>query len=154
MLNLVVYLSAAVIAVPLFARLGLGSVLGYLVAGACIGPWGLGLIHNVDDILHFSELGVVLLLFLIGLELEPRKLWTLRRPILGVGGAQVLITAALLFILALLLGVRWQTAVIAGLGLALSSTAIALHTLKEKNLLPTPAGKTGFSVLLFQDIAR
>lgn len=153
MLNLVVYLSAAVIAVPLFARLGLGSVLGYLVAGACIGPWGLGLIHNVDDILHFSELGVVLLLFLIGLELEPRKLWTLRRPILGVGGAQVLITAALLFILALLLGVRWQTAVIAGLGLALSSTAIALHTLKEKNLLPTPAGKTGFSVLLFQDIA-
>ena len=153
MFNLVVYLSAAVIAVPLFARLGLGSVLGYLAAGACIGPWGLGLIKNVGDILHFSELGVVLLLFLIGLELEPRKLWTLRRPILGAGGTQVLITAALIFLLALLLGARWQTAAVAGLGLALSSTAIALQSLKEKNLLTTPAGKTGFSVLLFQDIA-
>ena len=153
MFNLVVYLSAAVIAVPLFARLGLGSVLGYLAAGACIGPWGLGLIKNVGDILHFSELGVVLLLFLIGLELEPRKLWTLRRPILGAGGTQVLITAALIFPLALLLGARWQTAAVAGLGLALSSTAIALQSLKEKNLLTTPAGKTGFSVLLFQDIA-
>lgn len=153
MFNLVVYLSAAVITVPLFARLGLGSVLGYLAAGMCIGPWGLGLIKNVGDILHFSEIGVVLLLFLIGLELEPRKLWTLRRPILGVGGTQVLITAALIFLLGLLLGVRWQTATVAGLGLALSSTAIALQSLKEKNLLTTPAGRTGFSVLLFQDIA-
>ena len=153
MFNLVVYLSAAVIAVPLFARLGLGSVLGYLVAGVCIGPWGLGLIDNVEDILHFSELGVVLLLFLIGMELDPRKLWTLRRPILGAGGSQVLITAALIFPLALLLGARWQTALVAGLGLALSSTAIALQSLKEKNLLTTPAGKMGFSVLLFQDIA-
>ena len=153
MFNLVVYLSAAVIAVPLFARLGLGSVLGYLAAGVSIGPWGLGLIQNVGDILHFSEIGVVLLLFLIGLELEPRKLWTLRRPILGVGGTQVLITAGLIFPLGLLLGMRWQTAAVAGLGLALSSTAIALQSLKEKNLLPTPAGRTGFSVLLFQDIA-
>ena len=153
MFNLVVYLSAAVIAVPLFARLGLGSVLGYLAAGVSIGPWGLGLIQNVGDILHFSEIGVVLLLFLIGLELEPRKLWTLRRPILGVGGTQVLITAGLIFPLGLLFGMRWQTAAVAGLGLALSSTAIALQSLKEKNLLPTPAGRTGFSVLLFQDIA-
>ncbi len=153
MLNLVVFLSATVIAVPLFARLGLGSVLGYLVAGVCIGPWGLGLIKNVEDILHFSEIGVVLLLFLIGLELEPRKLWTLRRPILGAGGTQVLITAGLIFLFGLLLGLRWQTAVVAGLGLALSSTAIALQTMTEKHLLTTPAGKTGFSVLLFQDIA-
>ena len=151
--NLVVYLSAAVIAVPLFARFGLGSVLGYLTAGVCIGPWGLGLINNVGDILHFSELGVVLLLFLIGLELEPRKLWTLRRSILGAGGTQVLITAALISLLGWLFDVRWQTSVVAGLGLALSSTAIALQSLKEKNLLATPAGKTGFSVLLFQDIA-
>ena len=151
--NLVVYLSAAVIVVPLFARLGLGSVLGYLAAGACIGPWGLGLIQNVGDILHFSELGVVLLLFLIGLELEPRKLWTLRRSILGVGGTQMLVTAALIFLIGLLLGAPWQTAVVAGLGLALSSTAIALQSIKEKDLLNTPAGKTGFSVLLFQDIA-
>ncbi len=153
MLNLVVYLSAAVVAVPLFARLGLGSVLGYLGAGVCIGPWGLGLIKNVGDILHFSEIGVVLLLFLIGLELAPRKLWTMRRPMLGAGGTQVLITAALIFLLGMVLGARWQTAVVAGLGLALSSTALALHSLKEKNLLTTPAGRTGFSVLLFQDIA-
>ncbi len=153
MYNLVIYLSAAVIAVPLFARLGLGSVLGYLAAGVSIGPWGLGLINNVGDILHFSELGVVLLLFLIGLELEPRKLWTLRRSILGVGGTQVALTAAIIFLAAILLGVRWQTATVAGLGLALSSTAIALQTFKEKNLLATNAGKTGFSVLLFQDIA-
>ena len=151
--NLMVYLSATVIAVPLFARLGLGSVLGYLVAGVCIGPWGLGLIQNVGDILHFSEIGVVLLLFLIGLELEPRKLWTMRRPILGVGGVQVLVTACLIFLAGVWLGMRWQTAVVAGLGLALSSTAIALQSLKEKNLLTTPAGRTGFSVLLFQDIA-
>ena len=151
--NLVVYLSAAVIAVPLFARIGLGSVLGYLAAGVCIGPWGLGLIKNVGDILHFSEIGVVLLLFLIGLELEPRKLWTMRRPILGVGGTQVLVTAGLLFPLGMWLGLRWQTALVAALGLALSSTAIALQSLKEKNLLNTPAGRTGFSVLLFQDIA-
>ena len=151
--NLVVYLSAAVIAVPLFARIGLGSVLGYLAAGVCIGPWGLGLIKNVGDILHFSEIGVVLLLFLIGLELEPRKLWTMRRPILGVGGTQVLVTAGLLFPLGMWFGLRWQTALVAALGLALSSTAIALQSLKEKNLLNTPAGRTGFSVLLFQDIA-
>ena len=151
--NLVVFLSATVIAVPLFARLGLGSVLGYLAAGICIGPWGLGLINNVGDILHFSEIGVVLLLFLIGLELEPRKLWALRRPILGVGGSQVLVTAALIFAAGWWLGARWQTAVVAALGLALSSTALGLQLFKEKNLLSTPAGQTGFSVLLFQDIA-
>jgi len=151
--NLVVFLSATVIAVPLFARRGLGSVLGYLAAGICIGPWGLGLINNVGDLLHFSEIGVVLLLFLIGLELEPRKLWAMRRPILGVGGSQVLVTAALIFGVGLWLGARWQTAVVAALGLALSSTALGLQLLKEKNLLSTPAGAAGFSVLLFQDIA-
>ncbi len=153
MFNVVVYLSAAVIAVPVFARLGLGSVLGYLVAGICIGPFGLGLITNVEDILHFSEFGVVLLLFLIGLELEPRKLWNMRRPILGTGGLQVISTAVLLFVIAMSVGLRWQTAVVAALGLALSSTAIALQILGEKSLLGTPAGRTGFSILLFQDIA-
>ncbi len=153
MFNLLIYLSAAVIAVPLFARLGLGSILGYLVAGVCIGPWGLGLIKNFSDILHFSEIGVVLLLFLIGLELEPRKLWSMRRPILGLGGAQVLSAAGIIFLLALWFGQRWQTAVVAGLGLALSSTAIALQSLREKNLQDSAAGKTGFAVLLFQDIA-
>ena len=152
--NLIVYLSAAVVFVSLFARLGLGSILGYLAAGMCIGPWGLGLVNNVADILHFSEIGVVLLLFLIGLELQPRKLWALRRPILGAGGSQVALTAMLFFAIGVvLLGVRWQTALIAGLGLALSSTALALQTLREKNLLKTPAGAIGFSVLLFQDVA-
>lgn len=153
MFNVVIYLSAAVIAVPVFARLGLGSVLGYLVAGVSIGPFGLGLITNVEDILHFSEFGVVLLLFLIGLELEPRKLWNMRRPILGTGGMQVVSTAVLLFLIAISIGLRWQTAVIAGLGLALSSTAIVLQILGEKSLMGTPAGRTGFSILLFQDIA-
>jgi len=150
---LVAYLAAAVVAVPVFARLGLGTVLGYLCAGIFIGPWGLGLISNVEAILHFSEFGVVLLLFLIGLELEPRKLWSLRKPILGAGGGQVCISAVIIFGVAIILGARWQTALVAGLGLALSSTAIALQILGEKSLLNTPAGKTGFSVLLFQDIA-
>jgi len=153
MINLVVYLSAAVIAVPVFSRLGLGSVLGYLIAGICIGPWGLKLISHVEDILHFSEFGVVLLLFLIGLELEPRKLWNLRKPILGTGGLQVLVTAVLLGGIALLLGLRWETAIVSALGLALSSTAIALQILGEKSLMRTPAGKASFSILLFQDIA-
>jgi len=153
MFNMVVYLSAAVIAVPVFARFGLGSVLGYLVAGVCIGPFGLRLISNVEDILHFSEFGVVLLLFLIGLELEPRKLWNMRRPIIGTGGLQVASCALLLFALALIFDLRWQTALVASLGLALSSTAIALQILGEKSLMGTPAGRTGFSILLFQDIA-
>ena len=151
--NVVVYLSAAVIAVPLFAKIGLGAVLGYLVAGICIGPFGLGLITNVQDILHFSEFGVVLLLFLIGLELEPRKLWNMRRPILGTGGIQVAASAVVLFAAGIYLGLRWQTALVAALGLALSSTAIALQILGEKSLINTPAGRTGFSILLFQDIA-
>ncbi len=152
-LNMVIYLSAAVIAVPVFTRFGLGSVLGYLVAGMAIGPFGLRLIRNVEDILHFAEFGVVLLLFLIGLELQPRKLWKMRRPILGAGGAQVLVSAVAIGGIALALGLRWQTAVVTGLGLALSSTAIALQILGERSLLGTPAGRTGFSVLLFQDIA-
>ena len=151
--NLIVYLSAAVIAVPLFARLGLGSVLGYVVAGVCIGPWGLGLIGNVQDILHFSEIGVVLLLFLIGLELEPRKLWGMRRPILGAGGLQVVLTAAIIALLARQWGLEWNTALVIGLGLSLSSTAIALQMMNERWLMRTPLGHTGFSILLFQDIS-
>ncbi|MEJ2178573.1 MAG: cation:proton antiporter, partial [Gammaproteobacteria bacterium] len=153
MFNVVVYLSAAVIAVPVFARFGLGSVLGYLVAGVCIGPFGLRLISNVEDILNFSEFVEFMLLYLIGLELEPRKLWNMRRPIIGTGGLQVASSALLLFAIALILELRWQTALVASLGLALSSTAIALQILGEKSLMGTPAGRTGFSILLFQDIA-
>ncbi|HSO79269.1 MAG TPA: glutathione-regulated potassium-efflux system protein KefC, partial [Chromatiaceae bacterium] len=149
----ILYLAAAVVTVPLFKRLGLGSVLGYLVAGVTIGPWGLGLISDVELILQVSEFGVVLLLFLIGLELNPRRLWEMRRPILGLGGAQVVATAIALTALGLLSGLDWRSALVAGMGLALSSTAIALQVLTERNLLPTPGGNAGFSVLLFQDIA-
>jgi glutathione-regulated potassium-efflux system ancillary protein KefC len=151
--NAVVYLGAAVLAVPLAKRLGLGAVLGYLLAGMAIGPWGLGLIAEVETILHFSEFGVVLLLFLIGLELEPARLWSMRRPIFGWGAAQVLGVAAALAGAAMLFGVAWQVALVGALGLALSSTAIALATLGERNLMGTPAGQAGFAILLFQDIA-
>ncbi len=149
----VAYLLAAVIVVPIVQRLGLGGVLGYLAAGVCIGPWGLGLVRDVQDILHISELGVVLLLFLIGLELDPKRLWTMRRSIFGGGGLQVASVSAALFAAALVFGIPWQTALVAALGLSLSSTAIALASLTERNLLATPAGGTGFSILLFQDIA-
>jgi glutathione-regulated potassium-efflux system ancillary protein KefC len=151
--NALVYLAAAVIAVPLSKRLGMGTVLGYLAAGILIGPYGFKLIGHVEDALHFAEFGVVLLLFLIGLELEPDRLWALRRPIFGWGGAQVLGVTAFLFGAALLAGVGWKLALIAGLGLSLSSTAIALASLEERNLMPTPAGQAGFAILLFQDIA-
>jgi len=149
----ILYLAAAVIAVPIFKRLGLGAVLGYLVAGVAIGPWGLGLISDVETILHASEFGVVLLLFLIGLELNPHRLWEMRRPILGLGGVQVAATTLALTAAGLLLGLDWRSALVAGMGLALSSTAIALQVLTERNLLPTAGGNAGFSVLLFQDIA-
>ena len=153
LVNSFIYLAAAVIAVPLAKKLGLGSIIGYLSAGIAIGPWGLGLVTNVQDILHFAEFGVVLMLFLIGLELEPKRLWTLRRPIFGWGSAQVLACAALLTGAAMAFGVNWQTALVAGLGLALSSTAIALQAIGERNLMPTSSGQAGFSILLFQDVA-
>ncbi|CDG85617.1 glutathione-regulated potassium-efflux system protein KefC [Janthinobacterium agaricidamnosum] len=153
LLNLLFYLVAAIVMVPLAKRLGMGAVLGYLVAGVVIGPWGLGLINNVEVILGFSEFGVVLLLFLIGLELEPKRLWLLRRPIFGWGGAQVALVSAGLCAVALVLGVDWRTALVGALGLSLSSTAIVLATLGERKLMPTPAGSAGFSILLFQDIA-
>lgn len=158
--NSFIYLSAAVIAVPLSRYLGLGAIIGYLAAGIVIGPWGLGLVSNVEDILHFAEFGVVLMLFLVGLELEPRRLWSLRRPIFGWGSAQLLACAGVLFLALYALG-HWQPALLGGwkmplvaaLGLALSSTAIALQVMAERNLLPTPGGQAGFSILLFQDVA-
>lgn len=149
----VVFLSAAVIAVPLAQRFGLGSVLGYLLAGIVIGPWGLGLISDVDSVMHFSELGVVLLLFLIGLELNPKKLWQMRVPILGLGGAQVIVTTLVLSAIANWLGISWQNSLVIGMGLALSSTAIALRVIEEQGLAGTETGQSGFAVLLFQDIA-
>ena len=151
--NALIYLAAAVLAVPLAKRLGLGAVLGYLLAGMAIGPWGLRLIGGVEEMLHFSEFGVVMLLFLIGLELDPKRLWSLRKPIFGWGGLQVGACTAALFGAALALGADWKTALVAALGLSLSSTAIALATLEERKLKATPAGSAGFSMLLFQDIA-
>ena len=148
-----IYLAAAVFAVPLSRALGLGSIIGYLAAGIVIGPGGLGLVSNVEDILHFAEFGVVLMLFLVGLELEPRRLWALRRPIFGWGTAQVMACAAVLFGVAMAAGVPWRVALVAALGLALSSTAIALQVMGERNLLPTTSGQAGFSILLFQDVA-
>ncbi|MGL6261288.1 glutathione-regulated potassium-efflux system protein KefB [Vibrio sp. WXL210] len=149
----VVFLSAAVVMVPLAQRLGLGSVLGYLLAGIMIGPWGLGLITDVDSILHFSEFGVVLLLFLIGLELNPKKLWQMRGPIIGLGGAQVAVTSIVLAALCFLASLSWQASLAVGMGLTLSSTAIALKIIEEQELTAKEAGQSGFAVLLFQDIA-
>lgn len=149
----VIYLVAAVLIVPVAARLGIGAVLGYLVAGIAIGPWGLGFISDVDEILHFSELGVVFLMFIIGLELNPAKLWALRRSIFGVGAAQVIFSAAILGGLLWLTNFSWQAAIIGGIGLAMSSTAMALQLMVDKGMNRSEAGQLGFSVLLFQDIA-
>lgn len=151
--QLLVYLAAAVIVVPVFKRLGLGSVLGFLVAGIIIGPWGLKLISDVDTILHFAEIGVALLLFLVGLELDPRRLWAMRRPVFGLGGAQIAVTVLGVTGIAYALGQSVTVGIVAGMGFALSSTAIVLATLAEKNLLPTPCGQASFAVLLAQDLA-
>lgn len=153
LLSSLMYLAAAVVAVPLSKALGLGAIIGYLAAGIAIGPWGLRLVTNVQDILHFAEFGVVLMLFLVGLELEPRRLWSLRRPIFGWGSAQLLACALALALAATALGYDWRIGVVAGLGLALSSTAIALQVLGERNLLGTHSGQSAFSILLFQDVA-
>ncbi|ANC40412.1 MAG: glutathione-regulated potassium-efflux system protein KefB [Hafnia alvei] len=150
---ILLFLFAAVVAVPIARRIGIGTVLGFLIAGIAIGPWGLGFIRDVDEILHFSELGVVFLLFIIGLELNPSKLWSLRRSIFGVGAGQVLLTAVILGGLLLLTDFSWQAAVIGGIGLAMSSTAMALQMMREKGMNRNEGGQLGFSVLLFQDMA-
>lgn len=149
-----VYLAAAVVAAPLASRFGLGSVLGYLVAGILIGPAVLGLVGSEgQDVLHFAEFGVILMLFVVGLELQPSKLWSLRKSILGLGGLQVLGTSASIALAAWFIGLDWKAAVAAGLILAMSSTAIVIQNLKERGQLKTSAGQSSFSVLLFQDIA-
>lgn len=149
-----IYLGAAIVAVPLFNRLGFGSILGYLVAGVAIGPWVLGLVGDVDHIFHFAELGVVLLLFLIGLELQPSRLWVLRRSIFGLGAAQVLVTSIALAAAGWwLLDLTVPVALVAGLGLSLSSTAFVVQLLAEKKQLTTLSGRSAFAILLFQDLA-
>jgi len=149
-----VYLAAAVIAVPIAKRLGLGSALGYLLAGIIIGPNVLALVgEEGQDVMHFAEFGVVLMLFLVGLELQPSVLWRLRIPIMGLGGLQVSVTAIIIGLLCAFAGYQWQTAMVIGLVLSMSSTAIVLQTLEEKGWMKTLAGKSSFSVLLFQDVA-
>jgi len=149
-----IFLGAAVVTVPIIKKLGLGSVLGYLLAGVIIGPSVLGLVgYDADKVMHFAEFGVVLMLFVIGLELQPSLLWKMRRSIFGLGGLQVLITTIVIAGLALLFDFKINRAIAIGLILALSSTAIVLQTLTEKGMLQNPAGRSAFSVLLFQDIA-
>jgi monovalent cation:proton antiporter-2 (CPA2) family protein len=148
-----VLLAVVVVAVPLFKRLGLGSVLGYLVAGVLIGPHGYRLIAGVGEVHRVADLGVVLLLFLIGLELQPERLWELRKRVFEVGGLQVALSGSLLALAALALGLQWQAALVTGLGLSLSSTAFALQLLAERNQLATAKGQTAFGILLFQDLA-
>src|SRR5262245_50272459 len=148
-----VFLLTAVLLVPLFQRAKLGAVLGYLGAGMLIGPWGLGMVANVESTLEFAEFGVVLLLFLVGLELQPSRLWVLRRPVFGLGGAQVVVSGAVLSLAAFWFGLPWQAAVVAGFGLAMSSTALVLASLAERKQLATRHGREAFAVLLFQDLA-
>ncbi|MDO6719455.1 monovalent cation:proton antiporter-2 (CPA2) family protein [Psychrosphaera sp. 1_MG-2023] len=150
----VVYLAAAVIAVPVAKRLGLGSVLGYLLAGILIGPFLLGLVGDQTDVMHFAEFGVVMMLFLVGLELQPSRLWKLRHSIIGLGGLQVTLTSLAIFATCYwVFSLQWQTALAIGLMLALSSTAIVIQSLNEKGWTNQEAGQNAFSVLLFQDIA-
>jgi glutathione-regulated potassium-efflux system ancillary protein KefC len=148
-----VYLAAAVLAVPIARMLGLGSIIGYLAAGIVIGPWGLKLVTDAQSMLHIAEFGVVLMLFLVGLELEPRRLWAMRRPIFGWGSVQLFGSAALIATAGMALGADWRLALVAGLGLGMSSTAIGLGVVAERNLMGTHAGQGVLSVALLQDIA-
>jgi glutathione-regulated potassium-efflux system ancillary protein KefC/glutathione-regulated potassium-efflux system protein KefB len=151
--QIAVFLAATVIAVPLFRRFRLSAVLGYLAAGIVIGPWGLGLFQDVESILHFAEFGVVLLLFVIGLELQPSRLWVMRHAVFGAGAAQVVITTVALAVAARALGQSWPAAIIIGSALSLSSTALILQVLAERGELTARHGRSAFAILLFQDLA-
>lgn len=154
LLSAVVYLAAAVICVPIAKKLGMGSVLGYILAGILIGPFVLRFVgEEGQSIMHFAEFGVVMMLFLIGLELEPKQMWAMRKSIVGLGAGQMLLTTILFVIGGISLGFSWQASLALGMALAMSSTAIVLQSLKEKGTMQTPAGQASFSVLLFQDIA-
>lgn len=148
-----VFLLSAVVLVPLFQRLKLGAVLGYVAAGVLLGPWALGVVPDAENTLSFAEFGVALLLFLVGLELEPARLWSMRRLVFGLGGAQVGLSSLVLGCLAWWFGLAWQAALVAGLGMAMSSTALVLTALAERGQLGANHGREAFAVLLFQDIA-
>ena len=153
LIQALIYLGAAALIVPIAVRLGLGSVLGYLIAGCIIGPWALRLVTDAEAILHFAEIGVVLMLFVIGLELDPQRLWKLRASVFGGGALQMVACGVLIGLFCMLLGLRWQVAELIGMTLALSSTAIAMQAMNERNLTVSQMGRSAFAVLLFQDIA-
>jgi monovalent cation:proton antiporter-2 (CPA2) family protein len=148
-----IFLATTCIAVPVASRLKLGSVLGYLIAGLAIGPHAFALINDAEGVMHFAEFGVIMMLFVIGLELEPAILWRMRKSIVGMGGLQVIGSSLLLMLAGMFAGYSWQLSLAAGMALSLSSTALVLQLLNEKNLMNTTVGETSFSVLLFQDIA-
>jgi len=149
-----VYMGAAILCVPLAKRVGMGSVLGYLMAGILVGPFLFGFIGKEgQDIMHFAEFGVVMMLFLVGLELEPQKLWNLRRQIFGTGLSQVLLTGIAVTTMGILLGFRWESSLAVGMSVAMSSTAIVLQSMKEKKMMNSAAGQNSFAILLFQDLA-
>jgi len=151
--DILILLAAAVITVPLFQRIGFGAVLGYLAAGIIVGPWGLGYIDQVEVIQHIAEFGVVFLLFIIGIELKPERLWDMKRMVFGLGTLQIMITGILLTGIALFFELTTKTAVIVGFGLALSSTAFGLQILTERGEMGSGHGKAAFSILLLQDLA-
>ncbi|WP_417451391.1 monovalent cation:proton antiporter-2 (CPA2) family protein, partial [Kordiimonas sp.] len=154
LIEILALMAVAVLSATIFARLGFGAILGYLVGGMLIGPWGLGLIHDPTQIAHLGEFGVVFLLFLIGIELKPARLWVMRRQVFGLGSAQLLLTGAVLsFIAYAALPLEPATAALVGLGLALSSTAFGIQLLAAKNQLSSQWGRAGFSILLLQDLA-
>lgn len=153
LLQALIYLGATALFVPLFQRIGLGSVLGYLVAGLAIGPWGAALIPDSEVVRQVSELGVVLLLFLVGLELNPARLWSLRRAIFGLGTLQVVTTIAAVALFSRAVGASWPAALVFGMAASMSSTAIALQILGERHQMKAPPGQASFAVALFQDLA-
>ena len=153
LIDVVIFLASALITVPLAVRLGFGAVLGYLLAGVLIGPWVLRLVTDVDAILHFSELGIVLMMFVIGLEMKIDALWAIRRTIFGYGTMQMTVCAAALLGVFMMLGLPWRIALTGGLALSLSSTAMVMSELQERKLMDMPTGRAGFGILLFQDMA-
>jgi monovalent cation:proton antiporter-2 (CPA2) family protein len=146
------FIASAVILVPIFHKLGLGSILGYLVAGIIVGPYGLSMIHETDALKHFAELGVILLLFIIGLEIQPSKLWSMRKRLFGLGGLQVLLCSIAFMLIAMKFGIPTIPSAIIGFALSLSSTAFALQTLSDKSQLGTEYGQSSFAILLMQDL--
>ena len=153
LIDILMLLLATVVIIPIFHKIRLGAILGYLAAGIVLGPWGLGVITEVEDVRHLAEFGVIFLLFILGIELRPDKLWEMRRLVFGLGLGQLLITAAIIYAIALGMGLSQKTAVIIGFGLALSSTAFCLQLLAERGGISTLMGRMSVSVLLLQDIA-